>query len=165
MSHRNIAFSLALIGALCGLICSTAAASTLLSGYGGPGAGEQVILGSQLLNTPSPPAGAQGAASSPLESPGRAPGPVPSGASLLAETSQAEGATQTPRPAAKRAERPLRGARSGFSNPPGEPATSTQVSYDLRSGLSDGELALTVLVVACLLALALGTRGLSKLQS
>ena len=168
-SHRSIAFALALILALCYFVCSMAMASTLLSGYGGPGSGEQVILGSQLLNTPSGSAGARATTASALESAGPALGStIQSAGSPAPEANQAEGGTRAPRPSAARSDQPSRAARSGPSSPAsqsvGQATVSTQVSYDLRSGLSDGELALIALVVAVLLALALGTRRLSKFQ-
>jgi hypothetical protein len=48
--NRRIASALALAGFLCMPVSSTAvAAGPQLSGYGGPGAGEQTILGSTLL--------------------------------------------------------------------------------------------------------------------
>src|SRR5580693_5695702 len=51
MGHRRTLLTLAVTAALSGLLASTAdAGSPILSGYGGPGAGEQMILGSQLLN-------------------------------------------------------------------------------------------------------------------
>jgi hypothetical protein len=46
--HRPIALATTTLLA-CALIASSASASPLLSGYGGPGAGSQVLLGSQLI--------------------------------------------------------------------------------------------------------------------
>jgi hypothetical protein len=53
---RTILHSSALIGSLCGGLCAlppATAAGPLLSGYGGPGAGAQTILGAALLNGPA----------------------------------------------------------------------------------------------------------------
>src|SRR5580693_9670272 len=54
-----------LVGAvvLASAVPAVARAGSLLSGYGGPGEGSQVILGATLLN--SPPGGGEGGAGSP----------------------------------------------------------------------------------------------------
>jgi hypothetical protein len=51
-SHRTISLILGLLALLMTVAPSSAFASTLLSGYGGPGQGSQAILGSALLNGP-----------------------------------------------------------------------------------------------------------------
>jgi hypothetical protein len=65
--HHNIIFSAALLAAVVLATPVTADASPLLSGYGGPGQGSQMILGSSLLGGPGGgsggPATAAGAAS------------------------------------------------------------------------------------------------------
>jgi hypothetical protein len=50
--HRNIIFSAGLLAAIAVATPVAAHASPLLSGYGGPGQGSQMILGSSLLNGP-----------------------------------------------------------------------------------------------------------------
>jgi hypothetical protein len=50
--HRKIIFSAGLLVAIVVATPVTAHASPLLSGYGGPGQGSQMILGSSLLNGP-----------------------------------------------------------------------------------------------------------------
>lgn len=57
--HLKIASILGLTGLLLAP-ASSGASSPLLSGYGGPGAGNQVILGSMLLNTPGGGSGSSG---------------------------------------------------------------------------------------------------------
>jgi hypothetical protein len=66
MSRKiRIASSLALAGALLMLVPAAAfAGSPLLSGYGGPGAGEQAIIGSTLLNGPHGGSGSGGSTGS-----------------------------------------------------------------------------------------------------
>jgi hypothetical protein len=54
-SHRRIISTLLLTAALIAVTPVLAAASSLLSGYGGPGEGSQELLGATLLN--GPPAG------------------------------------------------------------------------------------------------------------
>jgi hypothetical protein len=52
-SHLTITSIIAVLLALAALVPASAPASSLLSGYGGPGQGNQAILGSALLNGPS----------------------------------------------------------------------------------------------------------------
>ncbi len=51
-AHRTVIFIGALLAALVAALPSSALASSLLSGYGGPGQGNQAILGSALVNGP-----------------------------------------------------------------------------------------------------------------
>jgi hypothetical protein len=48
-SHRKISLTTALVAALVAVLPVSASANSLLSGYGGPGAGNQAILGSTLI--------------------------------------------------------------------------------------------------------------------
>jgi hypothetical protein len=48
-SHRKISLTTALLAALVAVVPASASANSLLSGYGGPGAGNQAILGSALI--------------------------------------------------------------------------------------------------------------------
>jgi hypothetical protein len=159
--HRSILCTFALIGLSCAVLCASArAAGTLLSGYGAPGAGEQAILGSQLLNTPSAGGGA--------------------GASSIEGSAGAVSATQAPRTAESRstpgAVRPTHTATQRLAVPApssGSPPSSTsstatpgvqQVSYDSWLGLSNDGVLAVVLVACGLLALAFFTRRLTRLE-
>jgi hypothetical protein len=51
-THRTVIFIGALLAALAVVLPASATASSLLSGYGGPGQGNQAILGSALVNGP-----------------------------------------------------------------------------------------------------------------
>jgi hypothetical protein len=62
-SHRTIFSTLALIGALVLSMASSASANSLLSGYGGPGEGNQAILGSALVGGASGGGGSGGGSS------------------------------------------------------------------------------------------------------
>lgn len=64
--HRTIVSILVLVPVLAAVTQASALASSLLSGYGGPGQGNQAILGSSLLNGPrnGGSAGTQGASAS-----------------------------------------------------------------------------------------------------
>jgi hypothetical protein len=166
--HHSIALTFALMSVLCGLICSTATASPLLSGYGGPGAGEQVIIGSQLLNTPRGGGGTPGGPAPKLRSTSQQPGSIATSSGVIpAQTNQTTGAT--PKFSTTTASADRRSSRAAVpSTPASQPASeltqSTQASYNPRSGLTNGELALIALVVVGLLALAISTRSLSRLQ-
>src|ERR1035441_10145913 len=70
-SHRATLLTLASLAVISTAMPSSASASPLLGGYGGPGEGNQAILGSALLNGPrggggtgAGPAGAPGSAAS-----------------------------------------------------------------------------------------------------
>lgn len=62
MRHQRIISIVAFVALLLALLPSAAFANSLLSGYGGPGEGNQAILGSALLNTPKGGAGGGGSA-------------------------------------------------------------------------------------------------------
>jgi hypothetical protein len=98
-SHRGPITSVALAAAFACLLAPTAAAAnTLLSGYGGPGQGNQAILGAALVN---PPGGGSGSAGN-----GSAGGAAAAGTSLgttSSGSSAGSGAAQTPPSARHRA--------------------------------------------------------------
>ncbi|HEY2571850.1 MAG TPA: hypothetical protein VGI27_10265 [Solirubrobacteraceae bacterium] len=60
--HRTIILIAGSLVAFAGISSDAALASSLLSGYGGPGQGNQALLGSALLNGPGAGGGAAGAA-------------------------------------------------------------------------------------------------------
>jgi hypothetical protein len=177
--HRTIASTIALIGLSFGVICATANAGTpLLSGYGSPGAGEQAILGSQLLNgsTNGKDSGRSLSAATPTRvAEGRIGQVEQQSRSSASRIAPNEGAVSTSAVGGKGS--PETSARSPERNTPrhasieGPDQSSTpksvtfsQVSYSSRLGLSGGGTLIAVLVAFGLLALALLTRRLSKLQ-
>jgi hypothetical protein len=84
-SRRIITPAIACIAAICAASPAAAPASSLLSGYGGPGQGSQVILGSSLVN--GPPNGGAGGSTSAGES------SSPAGGSLGTRTGSGEAPT------------------------------------------------------------------------
>jgi hypothetical protein len=103
-SNRTIIPTVALLLALLAATPSVASANSLLSGYGGPGQGNQAILGASLLNGPS---GGGGGGSSP------SPPAVQSGSGSTI-SSGSGGLGPTPRQRGKRAAgRTRRGAATG----------------------------------------------------
>jgi hypothetical protein len=73
-SQRTISLTLTLLAVLLSTAPSSAFANPLLSGYGGPGDGNQAILGSTLVGGPGGGGGSAGGAA------GGSPGASPSGA-------------------------------------------------------------------------------------
>jgi hypothetical protein len=75
-SQRTISLTLTLLAVLLSIAPSSAFANPLLSGYGGPGEGNQAILGSTLVGGPGGGGGSAGGAAggSPGSSPGGAVG-------------------------------------------------------------------------------------------
>jgi len=63
-SHRLISASTSLLVAIFALVPASASAGSLLSGYGGPGQGNQELLGSTLLNGHSRGGGGGGGSAS-----------------------------------------------------------------------------------------------------
>jgi hypothetical protein len=84
-SRQKIIGAAAVLAALMGAVPAGATASSLLSGYGGPGQGSQAILGSALLNGPSNGGGGGGGSAGSGGAPGTATpavssSPIPRGA-------------------------------------------------------------------------------------
>jgi hypothetical protein len=174
--HRTIASTIALTGFLLGVTCATASAGTLLSGYGSPGEGEQAILGSQMLNS-STNGRDSGHSLSAVTQTRVAEGQIgqveQENSASVRRTEPQSGARSTPAPS-------LGGAKENDAHPPASieaPAhgvtdqshmpsavTVAQASYDSRLGLSAGQTLMVALVAGGLLALALLTKHLSKLQ-
>jgi hypothetical protein len=76
-SHRTISLTLTLLAALLSVAPSSAFAGPLLSGYGGPGEGNQAILGSTLIGGAgggSGSSGSDGSSSSAVVGAGAPPG-------------------------------------------------------------------------------------------
>jgi len=133
-------------------------ANPLLSGYGGPGQGNQAILGSALLNGPSGggSAGGGGASSSPGGSPRAAVASSAQSGSLPATPGTTAGAAGHTAGATRKgnsAARGLRGVVEASSGPSGAGPVSTRV-VGARSagtlGLSDQDLLAISLALAAL---------------
>lgn len=157
-THRKIIPIVALALALSALVPASAPASSILSGYGGPGQGTQAILGSTLLNGPSGGGGSQGG-SSVLAATGA--GTSSSGAG---GTGGGTGAKAHPRAGASRPA----GQASGSSQGPAPRALSTLAISRASTGgsgvlgLSDTAFLLVLLALGALVFCGLLTRGLAK---
>jgi hypothetical protein len=161
-SHRTISRMVALLLALGGAVPVSASATSLLSGYGGPGQGNQALLGSALL--PGGPSGSGG-------------GPAGSGAATASA-----GAGNVPATGAKasgtsrsRAHRhaATKGKQAGGAESASESARRAYQAYvraassrpaaaDSVLGLSGSDFLYVLLALAALLFTALITRGLGR---
>jgi hypothetical protein len=166
--HRRTVLTLAVTTALAGLPAAAAdAGSPILSGYGEPGAGEQEILGSQLLNGrsgggPKGPSAGTGAAQSATSSTGEDQGVVAHAPAVDDGPGQDSAAASGPRQS-DRGDRQPPSASSGVLDFE-RAAVASQASGDSGVGVSGGVLAIAVLVGGALLLVALLTRRLSKFQ-
>lgn len=187
--HHTIVSIVALMGALSLAPATANASGPLLSGYGGPGAGEQAILGSQLLHgsSPSRPSSAaikttatEAQKSQVAQEPATGRAPVQESSTQLPASgtgrSAPEAALSRPQRSAQRVPAQTeRSSSSGHSevaperesSPQGsssEPVAVSRASYDTRLGLSGGDVLLLVLVLGGLVAIAILTRRLARLQ-
>jgi hypothetical protein len=100
-AHRTIIFIGGLVLALAAVLPANALASSLLSGYGGPGQGNQAILGAALVNGPKGGGGSSG-----------------SGGSSNSSNSSTSGSGSASAPASSRAGSGSGGSESSGSSPP-----------------------------------------------
>lgn len=156
---RKIWISLPVVLATAAFAPPVAGANPLLSGYGGPGQGDQAILGSTLLNTPGGGGGSSSSSSNASAAESSAALTVPSGATQT----RARPAGHAPRRhgPAHAVARPQTKAASPTTVPGGGPvrdvaATTTDSGGTL--GLSGGDFLYLLLALA---ALAL-TGGLTR---
>lgn len=113
-NHRNFAPIIVLLAALAAAAPAVAQANPLLSGYGGPGVGNQAILGSALLNGGGSAGGGSGPAgqgSGPASAPtiaanepagGRVAGRTPRGAAAPGGGANVSGVASSAYPASER---------------------------------------------------------------
>ncbi|HEV2922622.1 MAG TPA: hypothetical protein VGW98_01195 [Solirubrobacteraceae bacterium] len=146
-SHRKITPLIGLVVTLSALVPASAGASSLLSGYGGPGQGTQAILGSALLNGPSGGAGA-----------------APLGGVLTGGAATTAGGGGKRHAAARGGRQPAATA-TGSVAPGSYPRLGTSQTSAGGAGvlgLSDSAFLLALLALAALLFTGLLTRGLTR---
>jgi len=162
-SHRTITLAGVILVALALAVPVSASANSLLSGYGGPGQGNQAILGSALLNGPS---GGGGGGSTGAGSSATSAGVGGSGATGSAGGSGA-GRSPSRRNPAPRHGAPRVVAISGASEN-GGPAYQGYLRAGAAGGssetlgLSGSDLLFILLALAALLFTAFLTRGLAR---
>lgn len=146
-SHRKITSLMGLVLALSALVPASASASSLLSGYGGPGQGTQAILGSMLLNGPSGGAGT-----------------VPLGGVSTVGGTASSGAVGNRHATARHGTEAAATATGGVApgSYPRLRASQTSAGGSGVLGLSDSAFLFVLLALAALLFTGLLTRGLTR---
>jgi hypothetical protein len=161
-SRQKTIGAAAVVAALLGAVPASATASSLLSGYGGPGQGNQAILGAALLKGPSNGGGRGG---------GPTGGGGTSGTAGLAVSSSPVPRSSSPSGAGRRAPTPARRAKRGTHPAPAAGSPAYPVSGGLARTVSGGSGALglegvdALYIILALLALALtgaATRQLTR---
>lgn len=162
------------------VVPSAAQASSLLSGYGGPGEGNQAVLGSALVNGPTGGGGAGSGGSSSSGSAGSTPagsgaqgsGSASSGGSSRGSTSRGAGSSSSPTAAGGRSVPGGSAHRSaGTSVAPGRASSGAQTFYPMAErvpagqqggvlGLSGSNLLYVIVGFAVLVLVAVLTRRL-----
>lgn len=159
-----------LLCAVCLAAPAGAAASPLLSGYGGPGAGSQVILGSALVNGPRGGGGGGGGSANGggPTAPATVTRPLSGGGTVHSESvptgvSRTKGAAGTKRAPARESTPRRSSAASGSA------ARVAPVSVDGRAashsaalGLSSGEVVLIIVAGCALVAIGFMTGRLAR---
>ena len=159
--HRKIIPAVSLAVALSASAPGAAAASSLLSGYGGPGQGSQAILGSALVN-------GSGRGAGPPSSSGGGTGTT--AASTPAATGAATPARGTSGSAGSSAKARARGARhTRTANAPGRGAKGASPTYNVSRqasqpvlGVSTGDLLGMIVAVGALILVAVATRAAAR---
>ena len=162
-TYRKLIPIVAIALALPAVVPASAPASSILSGYGGPGQGTQAILGSTLLNGPSGgagggPQGGSSTAESAIGAGGSNSGGGGRGGGGTSATTR--GRTDASRPAG----RPL-GARQGSST--SRPLSTLAIARASTGGsgvlgLSDTGFLVVLLALGALVFTGMLTRGLAK---
>jgi hypothetical protein len=164
-THRRIITSVGLLLAAASCMPASAHANPLLSGYGGPGQGNQAILGATLLNG-SGGGGSSGAVAAATSS-GYASGEGTSTTSAARIGSQAPGAPKASGGATRAAQRVHR--QSAGARRPQDPESiyralekSSSVSAGGSLALSGSEVALIALALVALATIGAVTRRLAR---
>jgi hypothetical protein len=140
-------------------LAATASAGSLLSGYGGPGQGNQAILGSALVNGPSGGSGGGGAAASVSGEGSGAPSAAGSGATGHGGSSHAKGAG-----GGRSGERSSGSARGANTDTGTKVSVTPQAAVGGSSvlGLSGVDVLYILLALAVLVATGLLTRQMTR---
>jgi hypothetical protein len=162
-NHRKITPIIALAVTLSAFAPASAPASSLLSGYGGPGQGAQAILGSALLNGPSSRGGG-GSAGGGLSAGGSPTGTAPLGAVSTGGRTTSSGAGGHRHANARNGSQTAATATGGgvSGSYPRVGASQASSSGTGVLGLSDSVFLFALLALTALLFTGLLTRGLTK---
>ncbi len=160
-SQRTISLTLTLLAMLISTAPSCAVANPLLSGYGGPGAGNQAILGSTLLGGSGGGGGSAGGTSggSPGSSPGGAAPTGSSGSRVGAGGRAADrGSAQVARPSEKASS----GAARAYPVFSAENASQSAAIASETLGISGEDVAYIFLALGGLAFTGILTRRLAR---
>jgi hypothetical protein len=176
MTHR-LTLIPALVLALALPVASAQASDPLLSGYAGPGGGEQVVLGSDTAGSGSGSSSSSSRADAPLKATATTPAPAAAAASPSSSGTSSDTPALTSRPQRKKSSS---SASQDTGDDPPTQTTTTQttttaapvgaperVAYPTRAGevsglpVAPGGLLLVVLGVAAAVLVGLGLRRLS----
>jgi hypothetical protein len=170
-THRKITLAIGLLVMLSAVAPASASASSLLSGYGGPGQGAQAVLGSSLLNGTSRGGGgsAGGAPTGTAPAGGGSAGGATTGTVPLAAVSTG-GRKTGPGTEGKRPARARNGSQTAASatgdgaylSYPRVGSSRASVGGAGVLGLSDSAFLFALLALAALFFTGLLTRGLAK---
>jgi hypothetical protein len=130
-AHRTIIFIGGLVLALAAAMPAAAVASSLLSGYGGPGQGNQAILGAALVNGPR--GGGGSGSSSGSTTSGTSGAAAPTGSSTSGSGAAGDGRSGSSRHSA------WDSARSGRQESTREVSSSAQSFYPASERIASGE--------------------------
>ncbi len=150
-----------LIASALSVSSATASANPLVSGYGGPGQGSQVILGSTLLNGPRGPGGSVGsggiASLESVSAHGGSPAPISSRAAVPGRPARALG--HAGKPTARVSAPSLNTARPS----PASSVAARSVTLDADAfGVSEDDLLYILLAAGSLLLTGVLTRRLAR---
>ena len=166
-AHRTIIFRGGLVLALAVALPSGALASSLLSGYGGPGQGNQAILGAALVNGPKGGGGSGGSSNSTSDSStsgsGHASAPVSSSASSTKGGSEKSGSGRSARRSGGKSSQedaPKASSSARGLYPASERIPAGQQAGAL--GLSSADVVFIVLALGLLVFIGLLTRRLAQ---
>jgi|ERR1700730_1365780 len=163
-SRRTILTLIALVAMTSGAAPASTHASSLLGGYGGPGQGSQVIIGSALLNGPGS-GGGNGGSAGPTDSSARGQGngsvttaPGSTASTSFAARGPVPGAGGEGKTAGRRGKNASGELRAVFAG------SSQQVRPDSRTlGLSGEELLYILLALGAVACAAVFTRRLARI--
>jgi len=172
--HRTILHLVTLLAGLCALAPATATAGgPLLSGYGGPGAGAQTIIGAALLNGPNGGSGGGSGGSSSSSSGGGPAGGISSGRSSSTGASSGNSAGGSSKSSSRNSRGGTRGHGGAGSEPSagGAGAHSTTPQIGVSQAASAGietswfsgrDLAASALAAVALALVAAATMRLAR---
>jgi hypothetical protein len=165
--QRGFTFTVAALAVSLAL-CGTAGANPLLSGYGGPGEGSQVILGASLIGGPPSGGHSEGSGSS---GPGGVTPIVPSGSSTTG-TGNGSGANRSAKHAQSGGR--LKGSHTTKAAPAGAPGQALASGYAAAAyrnsvsgpalGVSDEDVLIILVALAGIAMTGLVTRRLVRVR-